>query len=91
MRMSTRVQRENFEEKYYHVVRSGDNLSNLARRYKQSVSHLKEINNLSSNRLYAGQKLRISAKSYHVSSVAAQKISNKKALCCQQSSSLASP
>ncbi|MEK6624003.1 MAG: LysM peptidoglycan-binding domain-containing protein [Bdellovibrionota bacterium] len=79
MRVSARVQRENFEEKYYHVVRPGDNLSNLARRYKQSVSHLKEINNLSSNRLYAGQKLRISVKSYHVSSVAAQKISNKKA------------
>ncbi|OFZ14733.1 MAG: hypothetical protein A2X86_18965 [Bdellovibrionales bacterium GWA2_49_15] len=78
MRVTTRVQRENFEEKYYHLVRSGDNLSNLARRYKQSVSHLKNINNLASNRIYPGQKLRISVKSYHVNTIVVQKAPTKK-------------
>ncbi|MBI2520617.1 MAG: LysM peptidoglycan-binding domain-containing protein [Bdellovibrio sp.] len=78
IKVITKVKRENFEEKYYHHVRTGDNLSTLARRYKQSVSHLKSINNLSSNRLYVGQKLRISVKSYHVNTVASQKVTSKK-------------
>ncbi len=78
VRVSARVQRENFEEKYYYVVRSGDNLSNLSRRFNQSVAHLREINNLSSGRLIAGQKLRISVKSYHVNSRLVQKATSKK-------------
>lgn len=40
-----------------YIVKSGDNLYAIARRYGISVDKLKEINNLSSNLLSVGQKL----------------------------------
>ena len=42
-----------------HRVRSGDTLSGLATRYRTSVSAIKSANNLRSDRLSLGQRLRI--------------------------------
>ena len=42
-----------------HKVRSGQNLTSIARRYGTSVSKLKRMNNLSSGRIYVGQKLKL--------------------------------
>ncbi|PIV64741.1 MAG: hypothetical protein CO162_02785 [bacterium (Candidatus Ratteibacteria) CG_4_9_14_3_um_filter_41_21] len=41
----------------YYQVRKGDSLSEIARRYKTSVSKIKIINNLKSDRIITGQKL----------------------------------
>ena len=43
----------------YYKVRRGDNLSSIASRFKVRLSVLKEWNNLTSNRVNAGQKLKI--------------------------------
>lgn len=45
----------------YYKVRRGDNLSSIASKYKVSVASLKDWNNLSSNRVRRGQKLKISS------------------------------
>lgn len=42
-----------------HVVRSGESLSVLAKRYNTTIKAIKEQNDLSSNVLYVGQKLQI--------------------------------
>jgi len=42
-----------------HVVRRGDHLTGLARRYGLSVVELKRINDLHTDRIYVGQKLRV--------------------------------
>lgn len=42
-----------------YVVKSGDNLYNIARKYNTSVDSLIELNNLSSNNLSIGQVLKI--------------------------------
>jgi membrane-bound lytic murein transglycosylase D len=42
-----------------HTVRSGDTLSSIAARYKLSVSELKELNGLRSDRILAGQSLKV--------------------------------
>ena len=44
-----------------HVVRSGETLSSLAKRYGVSVQAIKNANDMASSRLRAGQKLRIPA------------------------------
>lgn len=44
-----------------YKVASGDVLGGIALRFKVSVNDLKEWNNLSSNKIYAGQKLNIYA------------------------------
>ncbi len=43
--------------KTIHVVRSGENLGLIARRYHCTTTDLKEWNNLRSSRIYPGQKL----------------------------------
>ena len=43
----------------YHVVKSGETLSHLAAKYRTKVSTIKKLNNLSSDRIRIGQKLRI--------------------------------
>lgn len=45
-----------------HTVRRGETLGGIARRYKVSVASLKSWNNLSSNTIRAGQKLRVGGK-----------------------------
>lgn len=44
-----------------HKVRSGETLSTIARKYHLSVSNLKRMNNLQSDRLRTGQQLIVSA------------------------------
>lgn len=41
----------------YHRVRSGENLSVIAHRYRTSVSNLRKWNNLKSNNIYPGMRL----------------------------------
>ena len=45
----------------YHRVRRGESLSVIAHRYGLSVRKLKKTNRLRSNRIYAGQKLRLAS------------------------------
>ncbi len=40
-----------------HVVRPGDYLSTIARKYNTTVIRIKQVNKLSSDRIYVGQKL----------------------------------
>ena len=52
-----------------YIVKSGDNLYAIARKYGISVDKLKDINNLSSNLLSIGQKLlvpKVGGKTYIV-------------------------
>lgn len=46
------------DEKHY-VVQSGDILDNIARKHKTTVKKLKELNGLQSDRIYAGQKIKL--------------------------------
>lgn len=43
----------------YYIVKAGDSLYKIANKYGMSVSELKELNNLSSNLLSIGQKLKV--------------------------------
>lgn len=45
----------------FHVVRAGDNLAGISARYNISLAYLKRINGLRSNRIYAGQRIRLQA------------------------------
>jgi membrane-bound lytic murein transglycosylase D len=49
----------------YHKVRRGDNLSNIARKYGVSGSQIKELNQLKSNRLVVGIRLKIQRNPVH--------------------------
>ena len=42
-----------------YIVKSGDTLYSIANKYNTTVSNLKTINNLTSNNLYVGQKLKL--------------------------------
>ena len=42
-----------------HVVKKGDTLYSISKRYKISVNNLKEWNNLESNILQVGQELKV--------------------------------
>jgi membrane-bound lytic murein transglycosylase D len=43
----------------HHVVKRGDNLYNIARKYKTSVAKIKELNGMTSNMIRPGQKLKL--------------------------------
>lgn len=45
-----------------HVVKKGDSLWEIAQKYNVSVKEIKRLNNLKSNRIYLGQKLRVTVK-----------------------------
>lgn len=49
----------------YHVVRKGESLRGLAKKYHVSVSYLKRVNGLHSGRVLAGARIRVMTKSYH--------------------------
>jgi membrane-bound lytic murein transglycosylase D len=43
----------------HHVVKKGDSLYEIARKYKTTISNIKKLNNLRSDTIYPGQKLRL--------------------------------
>lgn len=54
----------------YYTVQSGDTLSGIASRYGMTYQHLAEINGISDpNRIYVGQKLKISGSTAQTSNV----------------------
>lgn len=60
-----------------YIVKSGDTLSHIGVQYSVSVANLKKWNNLSSDRIYVGQKLKIGAKQDSTSSTSDKNTSNK--------------
>jgi membrane-bound lytic murein transglycosylase D len=52
------------KERSIHIVRSGENLGLIARKYRTSVSKIKAWNGLRSSRIYPGQKLIVYAPGY---------------------------
>ena len=51
----------NINDSEYYVVKSGDTLYSIAKRFNLSVDKLKELNNLSGNLLSIGQKLKVTS------------------------------
>ncbi|MDA3814685.1 MAG: LysM peptidoglycan-binding domain-containing protein [Candidatus Cloacimonetes bacterium] len=43
----------------HHIVKGGDNLYNIARKYKTTVSRIKSLNHLSSTVIHPGQRLKL--------------------------------
>ncbi len=43
----------------YHLVKKGDTLYDIARKYKSSIAKIKSLNGLRSNVIYPGQKLKL--------------------------------
>jgi lysozyme len=44
----------------YYIVKSGDNLTNIAKKYGTTISQIQEWNGIkNANRIYAGQKIRV--------------------------------
>jgi LysM repeat protein len=43
----------------HHVVKKGDNLYDIARKYKTTVSKIKQLNGMTSNMIRPGQKLKL--------------------------------
>ena len=52
--------KETSEELDYYIVKKGDTLYGIASKYNTTVDNLKDINNLTSNLLSIGQKLKVS-------------------------------
>jgi membrane-bound lytic murein transglycosylase D len=48
-----------------YVVKRGDNLKSIARKRGLSVAYLKRVNNLRSDKVLPGQRLKLAASSYH--------------------------
>ena len=44
-------------KKRYHVVRSGEALIRIARKYKKELADIKELNNMRKGTIYPGQKI----------------------------------
>jgi N-acetylmuramoyl-L-alanine amidase len=47
---------------YYHIVKKGETLQSIARKYNACVEFLKELNHLKTGRIHPGQKIIISKK-----------------------------
>lgn len=62
-----------------YTVKAGDNLSGIASKYGTTVSNIKQLNNLKSDMIYVGQKLRLSGKKITTSSSSSKPTNNSKA------------
>ncbi|MEN2994773.1 MAG: LysM peptidoglycan-binding domain-containing protein [Thermodesulfovibrio sp.] len=51
------VKQSNSNEMSYHIVKSGETLFRIAKKYNMSVEELKSLNGLNSNKISKGQKL----------------------------------
>lgn len=47
------------EKEVYHVVKKGDNLYRISKKYNTTVNKIKEDNNLKTNLILVGQKLKL--------------------------------
>jgi N-acetylmuramoyl-L-alanine amidase len=66
------------EEAIYHIVKRGETLDKIAKKYGISVKELKELNNLKSNKVYVGQRLIIKKEEkIEAKKTKAEKISEK--------------
>ncbi|HPR18370.1 MAG TPA: LysM peptidoglycan-binding domain-containing protein [Candidatus Cloacimonadota bacterium] len=57
--LEKQFQQENAGFFTHHVVKKGDTLYDIAKKYKTSVNNIKTLNNLKSNTIYPGQKLQL--------------------------------
>ena len=53
------------DENEYYIVKKGDSLYSIALKYNMTVQELKSINNLSTNLLSTGQRLKVSNKEFN--------------------------
>lgn len=56
---SAKNKKDEKSSKKYYTVKSGDTLSGIAQKHKTTVAQLKKWNNLKSDRIHAGDKLRV--------------------------------
>ncbi|MDE6651267.1 MAG: LysM peptidoglycan-binding domain-containing protein, partial [Paramuribaculum sp.] len=61
-----------------HKLKTGDNLSSLARKYGVTVDQIMKANNMTSDRLRAGETIKIPAKTQSNSSGISRKKSSKR-------------
>lgn len=80
LRTATRVYHRPKAGGSTYVVRSGDSLGVIARRYRTSIRRLKRINNLRSDSIRIGQRLIVNSKGKKSSSVAQHKVRNGETL-----------
>jgi membrane-bound lytic murein transglycosylase D len=73
-RKGAKPSREIASTRSYHVVKRGETLASIARKYKISVAHLKRINHHPGNRILAGAKLRINSGTYRSSNLVRYKV-----------------
>ena len=55
----SRFSKTDGENLIFYIVKKGDNLYDISRKYKTTVTKLKRINNLRKNTIYPGQKLKV--------------------------------
>ncbi len=69
----------NREKIVVHIIKKGDTLKSIASKQGLSVAYLRRVNNLSKNaKLVPGQRLKLSASSYHQKKVHPRKIQRRK-------------
>ena len=56
---SSKNKKDEKSSKKYYTVKSGDTLSGIAQKHKTTVAQLKKWNNLKTDRIHAGDKLRV--------------------------------
>mgnify|MGYP001226798684 CR=1 FL=1 len=71
-----------------YTVKSGDSLWAIANRYNTTVAQLKQLNNLSSNTIYVGQVLKLSANGTINSSITVKPSTNSKTYVVKSGDSL---
>lgn len=72
------VEIKNAKEQYIHVVRSGESLGVIAKKYHCSVNSIKSWNNLRSNMIHPGQKLVVNGNGTQSENNASKTKSNSK-------------